>query len=57
MDIPDCMTAKEITSVTTDNKHLSRLSNNVKCGWPSTRPEVQKDLQQEWSFRKRNYYN
>ena len=40
MDIPDCMTPEETRSVAIDDEHLTRLSEYVLYGWPSTRAEV-----------------
>ena len=51
MDIPDCMRAEEIRSVTIDDEHLGILPNNVLHSWPSMRAEVQKGSQLYWSFR------
>ena len=45
------MTAEEIMYATIDDEHLSMLSKHVLHGWPSMRAEIQKDLQQCWSFR------
>ena len=47
-DIPDCMTAEEITEVTLE-EHLSSLAQLVS--WPSTKTEVHKELKPYWSFR------
>ena len=51
MNIPDWMTTEEIGVATLDNEHLGILSEHVLCCWPSTKAEVQKDLQLYWSFR------
>ena len=45
MDIPDCMATEAIRPVTTDDDHLSMLSEYILHGWPSLRPEEQNDLQ------------
>ena len=50
MDILDCMTAREITSVTTDDEHQSILSEYVLHDWQSMTTEKQNDLQLHWSF-------
>ena len=54
MDIPNCMTAKNIKSVTLDEEHLSILSEYVLCGWASIRAEDQKDSWLYCSFRDEN---
>ena len=51
MDMPDCMIAEEMRSVTMDDDYLSRLSEYLFHSWASKRPEVQKDLHPYWSFR------
>ena len=44
LDIPNCMT-EEIKLATLDDEHLGILSEYVLCIWPSTKVEVQKELQ------------
>ena len=51
MDIPDCMAVEEIRITTLDDKHMSKLSKLILHGWPSTKHEVQKDLQPCWTLR------
>ena len=43
-NILDCMTTEEIRPVTTDYKHVSRLSECILHGWPSMKAEIWKDL-------------
>ena len=50
MDIPDCVTAEEIRMATLDNEQLAILSEHVFCSWPSTKAEVQEELQPYWLF-------
>ena len=47
----DCMKAEEIRSATIHDEHLSMLLEYVLHGWRSTRDEVEKELQQCWTFR------
>ena len=51
MDIPDCMTEKEMRTAKVDNEHIGILAELVLHGWPSTKAEVWKKLQPYWSFR------
>ena len=50
-DIPDCMTAEEIRIATLDDEHICILSEIILHGWPSTKAEVPKSLQQYWLNR------
>ena len=45
------MTAKEIKLAMLCNKQIGMLSELLLHSWPSIKAEVQKDLQQYWSFR------
>ena len=46
MDIPYCMTAEEIRIVILDDKHIGMVSELILHSWPSTKAEVQKEVQQ-----------
>ena len=50
MDIPECMTVKEVRVAFMEDEHLSALEELVLCSWPSMKAEVQKELQLYWSF-------
>ena len=41
---PDCTMAKEIREVTLEDEHLIALAELELCGWPSTKAELQKEL-------------
>ena len=45
MDVPDCMKAEEIRMAMLDDGQICILSKLVLCGWPSTKAEVQNDIQ------------
>ena len=49
MKISDCMAAEKIKVETQDNKHIGMLSESMSHGWPLSKTEVQKELQQYWS--------
>ena len=49
-DIPGCMAAKEKRTATLEDEHIGILSEFILDGWPSIKAELQKDLQQYWSF-------
>ena len=51
MDISDCLRAEELKRAMLDDKPIGMLSELIPCGWPSTKAEVQKNLQPYWSFR------
>ena len=51
MNIPECITAEEIQLAFTDDKFLGMLPNYVLHGQPTTKAEVQKEVQPFWSFR------
>ena len=48
---PRIHAAQEIRYVALEDDHLTMLSTYVMHGWPSTRSEVIRGVQQNWSFR------
>ena len=50
-DIPDCMKAEEIRKTILEDEHLTDLEKLIMYSWPSTKSEVQKEIQHYWSIR------
>ena len=49
-DILDCITTGEIRKAALEGEQFSVLAEPILHGWPSTKTEVQKELQPYWSF-------
>ena len=46
--MPEWMTSEEIRIATLENKHIGILSELIICSGPSTKADVQKNLQPYW---------
>ena len=51
MDIPDWMMGEEIKIAVVYDECIVMVSELIVFCWPSTKAEVQKDLQPYWTFR------
>ena len=46
--IPDCITAEEKRIAALDDEYIGMLSEFILCSRPSTKTEIQKELQPYW---------